>query len=350
MHDASESYISDLTRPVKQNFRKYFEIEEKLQGLIYQKVGLGDLSDDEIIKIKNIDDSMLYYEFQALMGEKIFEKEPYIAMKHDFSPKDFNSVENEFIYTYKYLTRNNKVFSSVGIDGCKKGWVAVRITEDDFEIEVFDNIETLCSRYKDSNLIIDMPIGLPENIGDIRPEREARKILGSRSCCVFNTPCRQAVYEDDYDRANEINKEILGKGLSKQSFSIFTKIREIDEFLYKNPNYKNKIVESHPEVCFAMLNFNEKNPLPIIENKKTKEGMNKRLDLLSEYDDKTEEIKSIIFSNQILKNMKDDIVDALCLAVVGKLGIENGFITIPENPMKDSKNIIMQMVYADLDF
>lgn len=350
LHDASESYISDLTRPVKQNFREYFVIEEKLQGLIFQTFGLEDLSEYEIKKIKDIDDSLLYYEFQALMGERIFEKTPYIAMEHDFSLKDFKIVENEFIYIYRFLTRNNRVYSSVGIDGCKKGWVAVSITDDDFEIKIFDNIESLCSRYKESNLIIDMPIGLPENISDIRPEKEARKILGTRSCCVFNTPCRQAVYEDDYDKANKINKEILEKGLTMQSFSIFNKIKEIDEFLNKNPNYKNKIVESHPEVCFAMLNFDGKNPVPIIENKKSKEGMNKRLDLLSKYYDKTEEIKSIIFSNPTLKNMKDDIVDALCLAVIGKLGLENGFKTIPENPMKDNKNIIMQMVYADLDY
>lgn len=39
LHDASESYISDLTRPVKAQLPEYFTIEEKLQRLIYENTG-----------------------------------------------------------------------------------------------------------------------------------------------------------------------------------------------------------------------------------------------------------------------------------------------------------------------
>ncbi|WP_282432349.1 MULTISPECIES: DUF429 domain-containing protein [unclassified Dehalobacter] len=39
------------------------------------------------------------------------------------------------------------------------------------------------------------------------------------------------------------------------------------------------MVESHPELCFAKLNKNQ----PIIENKRTKEGEQKRLDVLQRY-------------------------------------------------------------------
>lgn len=46
--------------------------------------------------------------------------------------------------------------------------------------------------------------------------------------------------------------------------------------------------------------------------------------------------------------MKDDVIDALCLAVIGMLGTKNGFATIPKKPMKDSKGILMQMVYPNL--
>jgi hypothetical protein len=212
LHDASESYISDLTRPVKRNLSQYFVIEEKLQGLIYKKYGLGDLSQDEIDKIRNIDDAILYHEFQTLMDEKIFAIKPFIAIKHDFSLRDFKNVENEFIYIYEFLAKGKKGFSSIGIDGCKEGWVVVNITEDDFQIEIFKSIEEICSKYKDSDcIVVDMPIGLPESESDIRPDGEARKILSSRSSCIFNAPCRQSVYEDDYYEANEINRRVLGK-------------------------------------------------------------------------------------------------------------------------------------------
>lgn len=46
LHDVSESYISDLTRPVKKNLSQYFVIEEKLQRVIYEKFGLTNLTED----------------------------------------------------------------------------------------------------------------------------------------------------------------------------------------------------------------------------------------------------------------------------------------------------------------
>lgn len=96
LHDASESYISDLTRPVKRNLPAYFDIEDKLQKVIYERFGLGDISYSELNIITEIDDALLYYEFDELMGIKLFDNVPHISMQHDFSQRDFLSVENEF--------------------------------------------------------------------------------------------------------------------------------------------------------------------------------------------------------------------------------------------------------------
>ena len=104
LHDASESYISDLTRPVKKNLPGYFKIEEKLQGLIYKKFGVDNFSKEEVEKIADIDDAMLYYEFLELMDEKLFSKEPYLTTTHDFTQRDFYSVENEFIDAFNKLS------------------------------------------------------------------------------------------------------------------------------------------------------------------------------------------------------------------------------------------------------
>lgn len=105
LHDASESYISDLTRPVKRNMPEYFVIEDKLQKVIYDRFGLGDVSEEELRLISAVDDSLLYYEFDTLMNVQLFETRPAVSMQHDFSQRDFKSVENEFLSLFEEVSR-----------------------------------------------------------------------------------------------------------------------------------------------------------------------------------------------------------------------------------------------------
>jgi len=107
LHDASESYISDLTRPVKRNLPEYFAIEEKLQGIIYDRFGLGDLSEEELKWIEDVDDTLLYYEFEALMDFPMLDSPPDKATEHDFSERDFASVEQEFLAIFNSLYKAN---------------------------------------------------------------------------------------------------------------------------------------------------------------------------------------------------------------------------------------------------
>ncbi len=110
MHDGSESYISDITRPVKCNLPEYSSIEEKLQGVIYERFGLGDLSDEERKQIEGVDDTLLHYEFEELMDFPIFDVPPEKATEHDFSERDFASVEREFIEIFNRLKSKNIYF------------------------------------------------------------------------------------------------------------------------------------------------------------------------------------------------------------------------------------------------
>lgn len=348
LHDASESYISDLTRPVKGQLTAYFAIEEKLQKMIYEKYGLGDLAEEELQQIKEVDDALLYFEFDVLMGIPVFDTPPKKFMEHYFSQRDFVNVENEFIYIFNRLTKGKKGFSCVGIDGCRAGWVAVNITDEGFEVELYKSIEEICSKYSDSDsILIDMPIGLPESMDEIRPDAEARRIIAGRSSCIFNSPCRQAVYIEDYREASEINRQVLGKGLSKQSFAICSNIREIDELLVRVPEYRDKIKESHPEICFTMLHSTGPYKEPIYESKHTEEGKYIRLKVLEQHYDQTGEFMQYVIEHPILSKIIEDCIDAMCLAVTGMLGLKNSFRSIPEKPMRDSRGILMQMVYAD---
>lgn len=103
LHDASEAYIADIIRPVKKHLLNYLEIESKLQKAIYDKFLAEDLLPEEEVLVKNVDDSMLYYEFYALMGEKIFDQAPKIYSTNDFSKEDPACVEEKFLKLYKNI-------------------------------------------------------------------------------------------------------------------------------------------------------------------------------------------------------------------------------------------------------
>ncbi len=103
LHDASESYISDLTRPVKCNLPEYSCIEAKLQSIIYDRFGLGDLSHEERKQIEDVDDTLLHYEFEELMDFPIFDVPPKKVTEHDFAQRDFVSVEQEFMAIFNGL-------------------------------------------------------------------------------------------------------------------------------------------------------------------------------------------------------------------------------------------------------
>lgn len=191
--------------------------------------------------------------------------------------------------------------------------------------------------------LIDIPIGLPQTTSDIRPDKYIRKELGPKASSIFDVPCRQAVYEESKEAARHVNISILGKSLSEQTLAISKAIRQVDEFLQDNTEWKNKLVESHPEFCFSKLNNNK----PVMENKLTLEGQQKRLDILESYYSDARRVVEKFLNDVPYRKKIDDVIDALCLAVTGKLILELGLKTIPENPMMDARGILMQMVYGE---
>lgn len=243
------------------------------------------------------------------------------------------------------MRKGKSKYLSVGIDGCKGKWVAVALSENSFEVDKFDTIDEICERYRSADsMIIDMPIGLVESTNEVRPESAARKYLKGKSSSIFNVPCREAVYSDSYEEACNKNRSILGVGLSKQSYNVCSKIREVDEFLNSNHEWKNRLLEGHPEVCFAKLN-NEK---AVLENKTKIEGQKKRIDILSKYYKDTDKVVSKFLNDVKSRKKIDDVLDALCLAVNGALGLENGFGCILEDPMEDINGLKMNMYYGKI--
>ena len=97
LHDASEAYLADITRPVKKNMTMYIQIEDQLQGMIYKKfLGFVPIGEEAEL-VKNIDDACLYYEFLHFMDEKLYVAEPVMMSKPSYAVQSMAEVEEEFL-------------------------------------------------------------------------------------------------------------------------------------------------------------------------------------------------------------------------------------------------------------
>ncbi|MEG6586276.1 hypothetical protein [Dendrosporobacter sp. 1207_IL3150] len=103
LHDASEAYISDVTRPVKCYLEEYRKIEHKLQQVIFSRFGIGDLTHEEISIVDEIDNVLLYFEFEHLHHQGIHENPPRIYSEPYIYEENMVSVEQKFIEISKCL-------------------------------------------------------------------------------------------------------------------------------------------------------------------------------------------------------------------------------------------------------
>lgn len=354
LHDASEAYLSDITRPVKCYLDEYRKIEQKLQQVIYSKFKLADLSEEEVRYIGEIDDALLNFEFQRLHHQGIHQSSYQFHSNPDVAERNMISVEAEFMQLSQQMIMkvpsSSNHYKCVGIDSCKRtgkyqGWAAFwQQHGGSYGFRVYHNIKDLMAEHHDADcLLIDIAVGLPETeqTGLNRPDQELRNRLPGKKSSVFNTPCRQAVYCVDKQKAKALNIQFLGKSLSEQSLGFSPKIREVDEFLFDNPQYIGRLRESHPEYNFAVLNHGR----PLLSKKNADCGIDERKLILSQYFIPAEKALYEIRA-QYPKLLIDDFVDAMVLAVTGYVGMQNGFITIPEQPQKDSRGLPMEIVYG----
>ena len=227
----------------------------------------------------------------------------------------------------------------IGVDGCRGGWIAAVLDHGDMRLERYDELTLLIEKYPVFDaFLIDMAIGLRNNTEQIRPDDEARKELGLKASTVFPIPSRDAVYADGEDAQKKANIRTLGKSLAKQSIAIIPKIRELDIFLNDHPGYKNKILESHPEVDFARLNG-----AVLMSRKKEEPGPSHRIAVLSEFLD-IKDLYGLYDKAKKLECKQDDLIDAICLAVTGALYAHGQYETIPVEPELDEKGLLMQLI------
>ena len=103
LHDASESYMSDVPRPFKKYLGEYLEFEDKLLNVIYTKFLGSVLTDDEKQAIKMIDDDLLYYDLKYLLDEEKAGEAPVIHVPFDYEVRSFEDVEREYLSLFYEL-------------------------------------------------------------------------------------------------------------------------------------------------------------------------------------------------------------------------------------------------------
>ena len=143
----------------------------------------------------------------------------------------------------------------IGLDGCKGGWVVAAadgsLSALSFSFVV--DLGPLVARAAtgEALIAIDMPIGLSDK-GSRECDLAARRLLGRpRASSVFPAPCRAALGATTYRRACALSRRTLGVALSRETFNILPKIRQVDALM--TPARQAYVREVHPEVAFALM-------------------------------------------------------------------------------------------------
>lgn len=230
---------------------------------------------------------------------------------------------------------------ALGIDGCRQGWFYFRFAGETATFGASSTLEPLIEELPaDGCALIDMPIGL-RNRGKRERlcDQAAREVLGRRRASVFSAPLRPVLKAGDYQAALAQTRRLSGRGLSKQSWNLVPKIRELDALLKVRPELVRNLLEAHPEVLFAGLAGG-----PMSEKKSTRTGFTERMTILSIlHPDAETLIASAFLAHGGFEATRDDVVDAFVLALCARRPMQ--LRRLPPEPETDPRGLPMQMVY-----
>jgi predicted RNase H-like nuclease len=223
----------------------------------------------------------------------------------------------------------------IGIDASRPGWVFAFKGKKGTTLNLFKYLEDGFATLLDiERVFIDMPIGAVDAKNFPRAsDRDAKQQLGHRGSTFFYTPPIEIINgEGDYYALNALAKQLTGKGLSKQSYYLLPKIRELRLFLATHGKLRPFIFESHPELCFAAFNRD----CALMTSKHNVEGIEDRLKILAGLGVgySKDELASIRKSFS-LRDL-DDIIDALILALAASA---DDIELIPDNIVVDRSGL-----------
>jgi predicted RNase H-like nuclease len=188
-------------------------------------------------------------------------------------------------------------------------------------------------------IAIDMPIGLSDE-GARACDLAARRLLGRpRASSVFPAPCRAALGATTYRRACALSRRTLGVALSRETFNILPKIRQVDALM--TPALQEFVREVHPEVVFALLAGRGRGlPYP----KRTPAGERLRLSLLRR-------VAPRFNPGAVRRRLgpasvaRDDVIDAVACLVAAARIRRGEALVLPEGAVaRDVRGLRMEIV------
>ena len=149
-----------------------------------------------------------------------------------------------------------------GVDGCKRGWVAVVLHDGRFrEARLLEGVDSDFAALADvARIAIDVPIGYGPRVAD----GLARDLVGGSS--VFTIPERER-FEAPFGE---------GGGISAQAHALGDRIAHVTALAAGDRRFR----EVHPELCFTAMNDMRR----LKHRKKSAGGALERLALLARHD------------------------------------------------------------------
>ena len=233
----------------------------------------------------------------------------------------------------------------LGVDGCRGGWIAAALRTDGGKanVSIWPTFEALLHEHaKAAMIMVDMPIGFPDE-GRRACEAMARALLKpKRHASVFPTPRRPMLTFDTYEEANAWGKaQADGAGLTKQTWMIMPKIRELDGLI--TPEDQTRLSEGHPEVAFHRLSGGA----PCVHPKKSDDGATERLSILkqcglSNADMLVDRAREQVRDLKGVAVARDDVYDACALALTARDRLKGGATHLTDGA-RDARGLRMEI-------
>lgn len=97
LHDAAESYLSDVPRPFKNQLNGYREMEDRILNMIYKKYLGSVLTAKEEQIVREIDDALLYYDLRDLLRDPMEGPAPVLLHEYSTNTEAFCDVEQKYL-------------------------------------------------------------------------------------------------------------------------------------------------------------------------------------------------------------------------------------------------------------
>jgi predicted RNase H-like nuclease len=220
------------------------------------------------------------------------------------------------------------VATVAGVDGCRRGWVAVVLHDGRFAgaATYTDFAGVLRAALDGGSTVIgvDMPIGLLEQ-GTRVCETEARARLGPMAGTIFPMPPRAVLDAPTHAEALRRCRELGVPGVSAQGFALRAKIAEVEAAAAAARAAGTTVLEVHPELAFLAMAGGD-GPLA---RKRTWDGLWRREELLRE--------QGVTLPRSLPDTRgaaPDDVLDAAAVAWTADRYARGAAVSLPATPQR----------------